>query len=242
VNESNRLLHLANFQFSMETIAVTQDQAKALLAEAKRRAKRTKVEGGYKTYFKRVRGKVPSETHTGSSCAGHRLVRVVCGLRKCAGIEHASMGRVLFKPKTKLARKHPIGVACYMKDFISGDHHAMAHRTRTAPAGFDVNTIAPRRAQLTWNSWHERTRLLREERDEELGNIEWLEGMIEDNEVEINKTILESSYTANINLPKHRAAVLVYITQWRAEIGAYMGEIEQKRAAIVALNARIAAA
>jgi hypothetical protein len=109
------ILSIVNFQFSMETIAVTQDQTKALLAEAKRRAKRTKVEGGYKKYFKHVRGKVPSETDNKTSCAGHRLVRVVCGLRKCAGIVHKSRGNVHFAPRTKLARDHPRGVACFME-------------------------------------------------------------------------------------------------------------------------------
>jgi hypothetical protein len=99
----------------METIAVTQDQAKALLAEAKRRAKKTKVEGGYETYFKRVRGKVPSETDNKTSCAGHRLVRVVCGLRERAGIVHKSQGKVRFALRTKLAREHPRGVACFME-------------------------------------------------------------------------------------------------------------------------------
>jgi hypothetical protein len=126
---------LTNFIFhlSMETIAVTQDQAKALLAEAKKRAKRTKVEGGYKMYFKHVRGKVPSETDNKTSCAGHRLVRVVCGLRECAGIVHKSQGNVHFAPRTKLARDHPKGVACFMQDFISTGHHDMEQRTRTAP-------------------------------------------------------------------------------------------------------------
>jgi hypothetical protein len=99
----------------METIAVTQDQIKALLAEAKRRAKKTKVEGGYKAYFRRVRGKVPSETDNKTSCAGHKLVRVVCGLRERAGIVHKSQGKVHFAPKTKLARDHPRGVACFME-------------------------------------------------------------------------------------------------------------------------------
>jgi hypothetical protein len=99
----------------METIAVTKDQAKALLAEAKKRAKKTKVDGGYQKYFKHVRGAVPSVTDNKTSCADHRLVRVVCGLRERAGIKHKSRGNVLFAPGTKLARKHPRGVACFMK-------------------------------------------------------------------------------------------------------------------------------
>jgi hypothetical protein len=100
---------------AMEVIAVTPNQAAALLAEAKKRAKRTHVGGGYQRYFKRVPGAVPSVTHTGSSCAGHQLVCVVRGLRKCAGIKHASMGRVLFAPRNKLARRHPRGVACFAR-------------------------------------------------------------------------------------------------------------------------------
>jgi len=116
----------------METIAVTQDQAKALLAEAKKRAKKTKVEGGYKAYFKHVRGAVPSVTDTGSSCAGHQLVHVVRGLRKCAGIVHKSQGNVLFASGTKLARRHPRGVACFM-------HYDMLHeRTRPPPARNEI--------------------------------------------------------------------------------------------------------
>jgi hypothetical protein len=99
----------------METIAVTSVQSAALLREAKKRAKKTKVQGGYATYFKRVRGKVPQWTDNNTSCAGHRLVRVVCGLRGRANITHKSLGKVHFAPGTKLALKHPGGVACFMK-------------------------------------------------------------------------------------------------------------------------------
>jgi hypothetical protein len=99
----------------METIAVTSVQSAALLREAKKRAKKTKVQGGYATYFKHVRGAVPQWTDNKTSCAGHRLVRVVHGLRKCADIKHKSLGNVHFAPRTKLARKHPRGVACFMK-------------------------------------------------------------------------------------------------------------------------------
>jgi hypothetical protein len=99
----------------METIAVTKEQSAALLAAAKRRAKNPKAKGAAAAYFKRVEGAVPQKTDTGSSCAGHRLVRVVRGLRERAGIKHKSLGKVHFAPKTKLARKHPRGVACFMK-------------------------------------------------------------------------------------------------------------------------------
>jgi hypothetical protein len=112
----------------METIAVTRIQAGVLLAAAKKRAKHTNVEGGYETYFKHVPGAVPSVTKTGSSCAGHQLVRVVRGLRKSAGITHKSMGRVKFKVHKAgdkndendendddgLAAQYPRGVACFM--------------------------------------------------------------------------------------------------------------------------------
>jgi hypothetical protein len=127
----------------METIAVTERQAEALLAEAKKRAKKTKIKGGYKAYFKHVKGEVPSATDNKTSCAGHQLVRVVYGLRKCAGITHPSWGNVLFAPRTKLARDHPKGVACFMQDFISAGHGDMAHRTRTSPhAHFQVDIDA----------------------------------------------------------------------------------------------------
>jgi hypothetical protein len=98
----------------METIAVTRVQAAALLAAAKKRAQRTRVSGGASAYMKRVKGNVPNVTNTGTSCARHLLVRVVCGLRVRAGITHKSRGKVIFKPGTKLARKHPRGVACFM--------------------------------------------------------------------------------------------------------------------------------
>ena len=97
----------------METIAVTRVQAAALLAAAKKRAQRTRVSGGASAYMKRVKGNVPNVTNTGTSCARHLLVRVVRGLRGRAGITHKSRGKVIFKPGTKLARKHPRGVACY---------------------------------------------------------------------------------------------------------------------------------
>ena len=127
----------------METIAVTQDQAKALLAEAKKRSKKTKIKGGYKAYFKHVKGEVPSATDNKTSCAGHQLVCVIYGLRKCAGITHPSWGNVHFAPKTKLARDHPRGVACFMRDFISAGHRGMAHRTRPSPhAHFQVEIDA----------------------------------------------------------------------------------------------------
>jgi hypothetical protein len=132
----------------METIAVTKDQAKALLAEAKKRAKKTKVEGGYKAYFKHVRGAVPIVTHTGSSCAGHQLVSVVCGLRKCAGITHKSQGNVLFASGTKLARSHPRGVACYMKWTTPPAAPETIARRRQAPAGFHGGTIPSRSAAI----------------------------------------------------------------------------------------------
>jgi hypothetical protein len=95
-------------------IAVTGRQATALRRAAEKRAKGRGTKGNVAAYFQLVEGAVPKKTNSGSSCARHRLVRVVRGLRKAANINHKAMGRVVFAPGTRLARKHPRGAACYM--------------------------------------------------------------------------------------------------------------------------------
>jgi hypothetical protein len=175
----------------METIAVTKDQAKALLAEAKKRAKKTKVEGGYQAYFKHVRGAVPSVTDNKTSCADHRLVRVVCGLRECAGIVHKSLGKVHFAPRTALARKHPRGVACFMplkrgRDFISDHHRDMARRTRPAPEGFGADTIESRREDIEAGSVRQ---ILTFARDEAKDDVIFWEEFVEEEASELVNAI-----------------------------------------------------
>jgi hypothetical protein len=98
----------------MEVIAVTGKQAAALMRAATQWATRRGAKGGVDSYFYLIPGDVPAMTNTGSSCAGHRLVCVVRGLRTAAGINHKSMGRVVFAKGSDLSLRHPRGVSCYM--------------------------------------------------------------------------------------------------------------------------------
>jgi hypothetical protein len=127
-------------------------------------------------------------------------VRVVRGLRKSAGMTHKSMGRVKFKVHKAgdknddgLAAAYPRGVACFMKDFISGHHHAMAHRTRTAPAGYGEDTIASRREGIETGS----ERSLIEARIEATSNA------IYDQYDQLDDTIYEMHRAGNPNSTAH---------------------------------------
>jgi hypothetical protein len=175
----------------METIAVTKDQAAALLAAAKKRAQTKNAKGVVADYFKHVPGAVPSVTDNETSCAGHQLVRVVCGLRERANITHKSLGNVLFAPGTKLARDHPRGVACFMplkrgRDFISNQHHDMARRTRPAPEGYDEGTIQSRRLGMEIGSIRQR---LTTASDDAENQVSFLEESIDENVRDLRKAL-----------------------------------------------------
>jgi len=115
-----------------ETIAVTEDQTIRLRTAAKRRClrsrskpKKTKTtKKKLEDYFKLLPGTVPDETDADTSCANHRLVRVARGLRKAAGMVHESLGRVHFARGTNLAKKHPRGVACFMRPSMGADNYS----------------------------------------------------------------------------------------------------------------------
>jgi hypothetical protein len=127
----------------MEVIAVTGRQATALRRAAEKRAKGRGTKGNVAAYFQLVEGAVPKKTNSGSSCARHRLVRVVRGLRKAANINHKAMGRVVFARGTRLARKHPRGVACYMMP-SGGGHDPMERAMSSGSSHGPQRVVRPR--------------------------------------------------------------------------------------------------
>lgn len=92
-----------------ETIAVDSGQATALHNEVKRHIKKMKGQRhrsvSVSDYFRRIPGKVPAMTTTGTNCANHRLVEVQAAIRRRV-IKHKSWGRVVVGGKR---------VACYAK-------------------------------------------------------------------------------------------------------------------------------
>ena len=94
-----------------EVIAVNDSQKRRLRAAAqsrvaywRRRGKPVKLD----TYYKTLPHKVARNFKTGCGRTPHSVVRVACGLRKQANINHRSKLRIKY-------RGHKRGIACYTK-------------------------------------------------------------------------------------------------------------------------------
>ena len=103
-----------------EVIAVNDSQKRRLRAAAQSRVAYWRKRGRpvkLDTYFKPLPHKVARNFKTGCGRTPHSVVRVACGLRKQANINHRSKLRIKY-------RGHKRGIACYMKLMDRADRQA----------------------------------------------------------------------------------------------------------------------